>query len=75
MPVKDWFSFLTQDFSGGKQRHIRGLRFVRLITSVGTCVCHNKHLCSALNFANHCYKKDRVESVAELWSYVSILPA
>lgn len=50
VPMKDWFSFLTQDFSGGKQCHIRGMCFVRLITSVGMCISHNKHLCSALHF-------------------------
>lgn len=50
VPMKDWFRFLTQDFTGGKQRHIRGICFVRLITSVGMCISHNKHLCSALHF-------------------------
>lgn len=52
VPTKDWFRFLTQDFSGGKQRRIRGMCFVSLITSVGMCVSHNsnQHLCSALHF-------------------------
>lgn len=50
VPMKDWFRFLTQDFTGGKQHHIRGICFVRLITSVGMCISHNKHLCSALHF-------------------------